>query len=374
MSDPTSASVDDPTNGTRQTSELGRVLVTGAGGFVGGRISEVLCSQGVEVRAGLRRWGSAARIGRFPVDLVLCDVMDPGSIDAALEGVDRVVHCAVGDRAVTVEGTRNLLEAAERAGIRRVVHISTIDVYGEARGEVDEKTPFGRTGREYGDSKIEAEEACQQAIARGLPVTILRPTLIYGPFSESWTIEWAARLQDRPWLLSEEDCQGICNLLYVDDLVRAVWLALIRKEAVGEAFNVNGPDRPTWQGYFEALNSALDLPPLVSQSKAASRLSARLMQPVRSFAKLLLAHFEGPIMGLYQRSALAKRVMLFAERAIKKTPTTSEFGLLTKRASFPTKKAEERLGWIPQIDMGRGIAYSVAWLEHHGHLRDRPPL
>jgi nucleoside-diphosphate-sugar epimerase len=362
------------TDTTRGAEALGRVLVTGAGGFVGGRIAEVLCSQGVDVRAGLRRWGSAARIGRFPVDLVLCDVMDPASIDAALEGVDRVVHCAVGDRAVTVEGTRNMLQAAARANLRRFVHISTIDVYGDATGEVDETTPFGRTGRAYGDAKIEAEEACQEAIAQGLPVTILRPTLIHGPFSESWTIEWASRLQDRPWLLSEADCQGICNLLYVDDLVRAVRLALVREEAVGQAFNVNGPDRPTWQEYFEALNRALDLPLLVSQSKATSRLSAGVMQPVRSFAKFLLAHFEGPIMGLYQRSVLAKRLMLVAERAIKKTPTTSEFGLLTKRATFPTAKADALLGWVPRIDMTQGIDYSAAWLAHHGHLRDRPPL
>ena len=354
--------------------DFGRVLVTGAGGFVGGRIGECLRSQGVEVRAGLRRWGSAARIGRFPLDLALCDVMDPASIDAALDGVDRVVHCAVGNRATTVEGTRNMLAAAERAGVRRFVHISTIDVYGDARGEIHEDTPFGRTGREYGDSKIAAEEACQASIARGLPVTILRPTLIHGPFSQSWTIEWAVRLQDRPWLLSSEDCQGICNLLYVDDLVQAVWLALLHERAPGEAFNVNGPDRPTWQEYFEALNGALQLPPLVSQSKAASRLSARVMQPVRHLAKWLLAHFEAPIMGLYQRSALAKRAMVLAERTIKKTPTTGEFDLLTKRASFPTTKAATLLGYSPRIDMAAGIAYSVAWLEHHGYVKARPPL
>jgi len=357
-----------------ERADLGKVLVTGGGGFVGGRICEVLHAMGVDVRAGLRRWGSAARIGRSPVDLALCDVMDPASLDGALEGVSRVVHCAVGDRQVTVEGTRNVLTAAKRARLERVVHISTIDVYGNASGEVAESSPFVVTGKDYGDSKIQAERVCADFIADGLPVAILRPTLIYGPFSESWTIEWASRLQARPWLLSNDDCQGICNLVYVDDVARAVRLALAHEAAVGEAFNVNGPDRPTWQEYFNALAGALNLPPLSPQSKAASHLSAHVMQPVRNLAKFLLAHFEDPIMAVYQRSSLAKKVMLFAENTIKKTPTTGEFDLLTRRASFPTGKAAERLGFEPRIDMATGIGYSVAWLRQHGYALADPPL
>lgn len=345
-----------------------RVLVTGAGGFVGGRLVEIMHARGVPVRAGVRRWSSAARIGRFDVDLARCDLLAPSQIDAALEEVDAVVHCAVGDRASTVDGTRNLLEAARRAGVRRVVHISTIDVYGGADGRVTEDHPLVRTGAEYGDTKIEAEEACRAALDRGVPVSILRPTLIHGPFSESWTIEWAVRLQRRPWLLSPGDCTGICNLLYVDDLAAAVFRALSRDEAVGEAFNVNGPDRPTWQQYFEALNEALDGPPLVGQSKATSHLSAWAMQPVRSFAKFLLAHFEKPIMAVYQRSALAKRVMQGAESAIKQTPTTGEFALLSRTGQYPTDKARELLDWEPRIGMAEGIRLSVAWLRHHGYL------
>jgi nucleoside-diphosphate-sugar epimerase len=257
--------------------------------------------------------------------------------------------------------------------VRRVVHISTIDVYGGADGHVEEDRPLVKTGAEYGDAKIDAEEACRSALARGVPVAILRPTLIYGPFSESWTIEWAVRLQRKPWLLSPEDCTGVCNLLYVDDLAAAVFRALDRDQAVGEAFNVNGPERPTWQQYFEALNQAMGGGPLVGQSKATSHLSAYAMQPVRSLAKFLLAHFEKPIMAVYQRSALAKRVMQGAESAIKKTPTTGEFALLGRTGQYPTDKARELLGWEPRIDMDGGIRLSVAWLRHHGYLGDVDP-
>ena len=347
------------------------ILVTGAGGFIGGRMVEILHRlPDTEVRAGVRRWSGAARIGRFPVDIVHCDILQPDSLAKALAGVDAVVHCAVGNREVTVRGTENLLAAVQCANVRRFVHISTIDVYGAANGVFDEDQPLTYTAREYGDSKIDAEKACTRYIEKGLPVVILRPTLVYGPFSASWTVEWAQRLQSPPWLLSEEDCRGTCNLLYVDDLVVAVRLALEREEAVSQAFNVSGPEQPSWNDYLAALNAALGLPPLRPQSTATSHLSAHLMAPVRASAKFLLAHCGDAVKALYDRYALAKTVMRFAEQTIKKTPTTGEFGLLGRTASFPTNKAETRLGYLPRFSMADGIGLSVAWLRHHGYHRD----
>ena len=347
------------------------ILVTGSGGFIGGRMVEILHRlPDTEVRAGVRRWSGAARIGRFSVEIVHCEILQPDSLAKALEGVDAVVHCAVGDREVTVRGTENLLEAAQRANVQRLVHISTIAVYGEADGVFDEDQPLLSTAGEYGASKVEAEKACWRFIEQGLPVVILRPTLVYGPFSASWTVEWAQRLQSPPWLLSEQDCRGTCNLLYVDDLVAAVRLALERDEAVGQVFNVSGPEQPSWNEYLAALNAALGLPPLRPQSSATSHLSAHLMAPVRASAKFLLANFGDAVKALYDRYALAKTVMRFAERTIKKTPTTGEFGLLGRSVRFPITKAETRLGYAPKFSMADGIELSVAWLRHHGYHRD----
>lgn len=347
----------------------GALLVTGAGGFIGGRICEAVLQTGfAPLRAGVRRWSSAARIGRFPVDLVRCDVTSPAEVEKALEGVSSVVHCAVGDRTVTVEGTRTLLAAARAAGVRRFVHVSTIDVYGEAGGELSEERPLSYTGRPYGDSKIDAEKACWAEAERGLPVVVLRPSIVHGPFSASWTIEFAQRLQARPWLLAEELCQGTCNLVYVDDLVSAVLLALRRDEAVGEAFNVSGSEQPTWHEYFVALNDALGLAPLEASGAAASRASTLAMAPVRKLAKWAIAHFEDPIMGLYQRSPLAKRIMRGAEGAIRKTPTPAELQLLSRRYSVPTGKAQQRLGYAPRFPMREALPLCAAWLRHHGFV------
>ena len=94
------------------------------------------------------------------------------------------------------------------------------------------------------------------------------------------------------------------------------------------------------------------------------------MAPVRASAKFLLAHCGDMIKALYDRYAIAKTVMRFAERTIKKTPSMGEFGLLGRTASFPTTKAETQLGYAPKFSMTDGIALSVAWLRHHGYHRD----
>jgi nucleoside-diphosphate-sugar epimerase len=349
------------------------VLVTGAGGFIGGRVVEVLHqADGLVVRPALRRWSTAARIGRLPLDPVQCDLMDALQTRTALTGVDLVIHCAVGDRDATVQGTRNLLRAALDAGIRRVVHLSTIDVYGRAEGRVDESHPLLSTGRAYGDSKIAAEAVCQEFVTAGLDVVILRPTIVYGPFSDLWTVQFAERFRDGNWLLPREMCQGRCNLVYVDDLVRAIMLALDAENVAGEAFNVSGADDVTWQEYFEALNTGLGFPPLPTPGAAASRMSSAITAPVRAAVKTLFSRFKDPILAIYKKSRVARVVMKWAERTLRRVPSSAEFDLYGRDVHFPTARAAERLGYRPAVDMAAGIDLSRQWLQHEGVVAGNP--
>jgi len=347
-----------------------RTLVTGAGGFIGGRVVEAMMESGDrEPVAGIRRWASAARIGRYALDPVHCDVMDRSSVERALDGVESVVHCAVGKPEVTVQGTRNVLESALAAGVRRVVHVSTIDVYGRGEGDFAETAAFERTGRPYGDSKIEAEEICQELVEAGLEVTIVRPTIVYGPFSPLWTVEPAERLWGGTWLLPREACAGTCNLVYVDDLVRAIFLALDTPGVAGRAYNVNGPDRPTWQEYIEALNAALGLPPLEPPAPVSSRTRTALVQPFRTLVKKVYFTFEDRILALYKSSRWARRAMKGLQGALARVPSPAEYELYGRRAWFPSDRARSELGYEPDTPMQTGVALSVQWLLHEGVVR-----
>jgi nucleoside-diphosphate-sugar epimerase len=233
---------------------------------------------------------------------------------------------------------------------------------------VDEATPVKRMGVEYADAKIRAEEACWTYLERGLPVSILRPTIVYGPFSDSWTIEFARRLQVRPWPFPREVCQGTCNLLYVDDLVTAIRLALTESAAVGEAFNINGTERPTWHEYFSAMNAAMGLPPIEASASTSSWISAWAVKPVRRLARFGFQHFGDEIAALAERPGWIGRALRTAETRIRKAPTTGEFELYSRRVSFPIEKARRMLAYEPAVSMERGIELSVDWLKRHGYI------
>ena len=126
------------------------VLVTGATGFIGGRLAErLVVEHGARVRALVRNFGRAARLARFPIELVQGDLCSPESIDRAVAGCDYVFHCAYGSdgqddarRVVNAQGTRHVLDAALKHRVKRVVHTSTVTVYGNTPdGPLDETAP-----------------------------------------------------------------------------------------------------------------------------------------------------------------------------------------------------------------------------------------
>lgn len=346
-----------------------RVLITGATGFIGGRVAEILhLSQERDVRVGVRQWSSAARIGRIPFDITELDLLNKEQIEHALAGVSEVIHCAKGPDGATVDGTRNLLEVSTRMGIERIVHLSTTEVYGNVSGIIDETMPFQYTGNEYNRTKIDAEKICWEYIQKGAPIAIIRPSIVYGPYSKNWSVRFAKMFIDGQWGIFEGSGQGKCNLVYVDDLVNALLICLEHEGAIGQAFNVCGPDIPTWNEYFIKLNDMMGLPPLRRISAAQTALKVRLMQPVRFAGGLVRDHFMGPVKKIAETFTFAKKLMQQTEGALKTTPSPDELGLFNKDAFFTAEKAMKLLGVSPSISMDEGIALTVKWLTQQGFI------
>lgn len=349
------------------------VLVTGAGGFLGGWVTEVFHLTGsLRVRAGIRRWNTAVRIARFPVEVVRCDILNPSELDNAMRGMDAVVHCAFGDDRTTIDGTRNVLLAAEKYHVKRIVHISSVAVYGKAvRGDVDEATPPDASGYPYAERKLLAEKECLSHIAHGAPVVILRPTIIYGPFSAPWIVGFADKLRSGSWGTFGEHGEGTCNLVYATDVVQAILAALDTEESIGETFNINGNEIITWNRYFELLNSALGREPLARVNFGSLKLRATLSDPLRRLGGKLLADHRDTIVKMYKSSAIAGKAMKNAESGLRLTPTREQLKLFSLKAHYPIDKAERMLGYSPRIKPRQGVDLSVSWLHHHGLLYSR---
>jgi nucleoside-diphosphate-sugar epimerase len=345
-----------------------KLLVTGAGGFLGGWFVESCLLAGIPVRAGVRRWNSAVRLARHAVEIVPCDVLSTAQLDAAMDGCAAVVHCAVGDRRVTVTGTQNVLAAAQRRRLHRIVHLSSIAVYGKAEGMIDEGHPRSSRGNRYAQYKIEAEKVCEEYIARHAPIVVLRPSIIYGPFSETWTVSFAKRLRSGHWGTFGRQGEGCCNLVYVTDVVQAILRALESNAAVGEFFHVNGAERITWNEYFRRFNSALQQDALPELRAWPLALKSSAVSPLRSLARFAQQRFSRTILSLHARSRLAAASLSHTESTLRLTPTREQLRLYAVRAEYSIDKAQRQLGYRPQVGIEQGLAWSVTWLRQQGLL------
>jgi nucleoside-diphosphate-sugar epimerase len=243
-----------------------RILVTGATGFIGGRLVERLfLEKGARIRTLVRDFKNASRLARFPVEMIGGDISNGEMVANAMEGCEVVFHCAYDfsgsteqKEKVSVNGTENVCRAALKHGIKRLVHVSTISVYGTPpEGDLDEDYPKRATEDVYATTKLAAEELVLDFYARhGLPVAVLQPTIVYGPFSRPWTINPIKQMAEGLVVLPNGG-DGICNAVYIDDVVDAMFLAAVKDEALGEVFLISASKPVLWKEFYGALEGVL---------------------------------------------------------------------------------------------------------------------
>jgi predicted dehydrogenase/nucleoside-diphosphate-sugar epimerase len=238
-----------------------RVVVTGAGGFLGGRATEILRERhGWDVVPLVHEPKSAARLARWPQDIRVGNVCSASDMDRALAGCDAVVHCAVGTswkaeetRRVTVDGTRTVAEAALRNGVRRFVHISSMFVHRRDGGDVlDERTALEPPAEDgYAQNKLAAERALAGVFARGLSGIILRPTRIYGPFSKTFTTSPLRAISNGTFAISG-DPDVPANMVYVDNVVHAIAQAIEAPDTLGgQAYLISDPEQVSLREFYQ---------------------------------------------------------------------------------------------------------------------------
>lgn len=344
------------------------VLVTGGAGFVGGRLAERLQLEArARVRALVHRWASATWVSRYPVELVAGDVCDPAAVQTAMAGCSRVFHCASGGddaesyRAVNVDGTRNVLEAARRCGVKRVVHVSSAVVHDlEAPGDIDESSPLRPARHPYTASKIGGEEVVWDFWRRErLPVTVLRPAFVWGPRGSQYTVAPVRAMAEGRFALFDGG-RAECPAVYIDNLVDALLLAATRPNAVGEAFLITDGEGRTWRDFFEAYAAMLGRRELPNLSTSAP------------WVRGAIALFEFATKGM---DRLAGNPAPFWRRACRRSLRELNHGLgrlgivgrrqmalFSREGSISIKKARDVLGFAPRLSLEKAMRETERWL------------
>lgn len=329
-----------------------KVLVTGATGFTGGHLAATLARRAHEVRA-LVRPRSLDKFRRSPLAAAgviahAGDLTDPDAVARATDSVEVVYHIAAtyreagqpdsAYRAVNVRGTENVLNAAFRAGAKRVVHCSTGGVHGHvAHPPANEDAPFN-PGDIYQQTKLEAEQLARAfGEAHGLEVVVARPIGIYGPGDTRFLRMFRGLSRGRFPVLGSGEV--FYHLTYIDDLVEGLCLCGEVAAAAGRTYVLGGPRYTTLNQLIAMIAAEVKRPP------------PRMHWPVWPFwtAGLLCELICVP---------LRIEPPLFRRRV----------DFYTKSRAFDTSRARAELGFVPRVDLPEGIHRTASWYREQGLL------
>lgn len=375
------------------------VLVIGGTGFIGGRLVETLARHtGARVRVLFRDPTKLPGVARFDVETCHGDMTDAKALASALPGCDVVFNCAFGrgsrtvSHRVNVDAVKTLIEEAARAGVRRVVHLSTVAAYGiRPDGELRETdahhAPRSHT---YGFTKWQGEQVgFAAARAAKVELLVLQPTIVYGPSAPTWTINPLRMLKSLQVALPEGG-SGFCNAVYVDDVVQAMLRAAGANGGAGERFLVSAAEPVTWREFYAAYESMLGFASTIALSleelsqlrkrelKAAGTLS-QLSALVRDPAVFRRLSQLGPVERL--KTMLPRPAIEAAKQTIQGSRSPQPDGpgetatkpihvppafdalLLIRRTRVSIQKAAHVLGYRPLYSFAEGIVPTAQWAD-----------
>lgn len=321
------------------------VFVTGASGFLGGRLAQLLHARGQEVVVLARPTSNLRHLSGIPVRVVRGDLSNRATLTDAVKDVTHIYHCAACSTdwatseayvAANVTGTENVVAAAQLAPkLERLLHVSTTDIYGYPAVPCTELQPFLDAGLPYNQTKGRGEAAVWSASRDcGLPVTIVRPATIYGPRGKDFTLEIATLLRLR-MMVTIDGGSAPGGFTYVDNVAEAILAAASSGRTVGEAYNLSDGTNATWQEYLMRFAAHLRVsPPWLNLSFDAAMRMARVVEvPHRLF-------------GLGGRPLLTQHAVY----------------LLGRNQEFPNAKAVSDFGFSPAVSLEEGLERSSAWV------------
>jgi nucleoside-diphosphate-sugar epimerase len=324
-------------------------VVTGATGLLGSHLVEQLIGRGERVRALVRPGSDVRLLQQLGVQLFPGDLTEPASLPGLVEGADVVYHCAarVGDwgpwksyQTHILDATRHLLAACRSVGVGRVLHVSSIGVYGHLGDRdrpITESEPLGQNPwfwDYYPRAKLLAERMCRRYPGA---LTIVRPTWLYGPYDRN-TLPRVVKAvtAGRVAVIGRGDNK--INIVYAGDVADGCIRAAEHPGAVGQAYNLSSLGELTQRQFIDRLTAELRLP------------------SVRKHVSFLTAFWGGFLSECIGRAINLRRPPHITRHVV---------SLVGRSTRFSIDKARKELGWEPRVGVEEGMRRTLEWYSGH---------
>lgn len=310
-----------------------RIFITGASGFIGKAVVERLLRDDHQLSLLYLPEEPAEKFS--DLNIIRGEITRADTLTGKLSGHDTLIHIAgsVGYqtwkncRLVNIEGTRNILTEAADSGIRRVIHMSSVSVYGRVPDiAITEEQPFKKIGDPYGDTKIEVEYLVRQiAEENGIEYTILRPTAVYGRGDKKFLPKLMENLRSGKFKMMGDGNHSV-DLVNVIDVAESVSLVLENDISIGQTYNIANQQNPTWNEFLQVVAEDLNIPP--NNSYISYKLAYRIAALMEGISKI---------------TGKPPRLSRYAVR------------LVGRQYDYVIDKARNELGFNPSVELLDGI-------------------
>ncbi len=356
-----------------------KVAVLGANGFIGTRIVEMFAlNQWADVCPVVRDYAGLARSSRFDLDGRVANAFDQQALESAFQGCDIVVHAVAGDIKTILGTLAPTYQAAQKAGVRRFIYLSSGSVHGQApQPSTDENSALSTNQHlPYNNAKVRAEQTLSRLRNQGnVELVMLRPGIVFGPRS-SWVTHFADDLLAGKAALLNRG-RGICNSIYVDNLVHAIYLSATQPNIDREVFLLGEKECVTWADLYRPITAALgyefeDIAEGIVSTQRESwfeRLEPiRVSRTVQRLLSVVPHRFKLAAFRAYETILRYDTIASTSMQEEKQISIPFEMGMLYSCSyKLPHKKATQILRYDPPVSFQEACRRTVAWLDFAGY-------
>lgn len=365
-----------------------KILVTGGTGFIGSRLTErLLLDEEAQVSVMVHKWSKAAWISRLDVNLIQADITSYEDVEKAVAGCEVVFHCVGlgGTREqalkINAEGTLNVLRACKKYGVKKIVYLSSVVVHGNKITDgMTAEAPFVSYGDAYADAKIQAENFFWEYTNKeGLNASAIRPTYVWGPLSEWYSVEYVKQMKKGNFYLVDEG-NGSCNGVYVDNVVDLALICGVHPKAIGQSFIITDDEKLTWKEFFKYYADMLKLDMTAFQSIplkdgierkwlkfGKGKLTFWIEELWEMNLKIEVSH---PTLAKWGYKAPRKLMKIALKWILKRFPEKSaaEMAIYNYTGFIDIQKVTDLLNYKPRFSVKEGMAKTKEWLSDQNYL------